>query len=93
MRVIHLLRKYDPADGCRTVTCPGYWGHVYTRTGRQRLSAAVAWTGRYRVDGQAWQDIVGTFASQKRRVVYICCWVKARAGVVWFDDVDMVREK
>jgi hypothetical protein len=43
--------------------------------------------------GPRWQDVVGSFASQKRRVVYVCCWVKARAGVVWFDDVEMVREK
>jgi hypothetical protein len=52
--------RYDPADGCRTVTCPGYWGHVYRATGSTRVTATVTWSGRYRVDGGAWQDIPNT---------------------------------
>jgi hypothetical protein len=52
--------RYDPADGCRTVTCPGYWGHVYRATGSTRVTATVTWSGRYRVDGGAWQDIPDT---------------------------------
>jgi hypothetical protein len=52
--------KYDPADDCHTVTCPGYWGHMFTTTGARSISAAVSWTGRYRVDGGGWQAIVGT---------------------------------
>jgi hypothetical protein len=54
--------KYDPADDCHTVTCPGYWGHVYATTGAMSVSAAVTWTGQYRVDGRGWQDIAGTVA-------------------------------
>jgi hypothetical protein len=53
-------RPYDPAAGCKTVTCPGYWGHVYGTTGAMTISASVTWSGRYRVDGGAWLDIPGT---------------------------------
>ncbi len=52
--------KYNPADGCRTVMCAGYWGHVYRSTGSMRVSATVTWSGRYRVDGGPWQDIPDT---------------------------------
>lgn len=52
--------RYDPADGCHTVTCPGYWGHTYSATGSHTVTAAVSWTGRYRVDDGTWQDIAGT---------------------------------
>jgi hypothetical protein len=54
--------KYDPAAGCRTVTCPGYWGHIYRSTGPVRVSATVTWFGQYRVDSGAWQDIADTVA-------------------------------
>ncbi len=40
-----------------------------------------------------WVEAGGRFASQKRRSVYVCCWVKAKSGTVWFDDVELVREK
>jgi hypothetical protein len=52
--------KYNPAAGCHTVDCPGYWGHVYTATGAVQISATVSWSGRYRVDGGAWLDIPDT---------------------------------
>jgi hypothetical protein len=52
--------KYDPGAGCRTVTCPGYWGHVYVATGAMQISATVTWSGRYRVDGGAWLAIPDT---------------------------------
>lgn len=53
-------RRYDPADGCRTRTCPGYWGHIYAATGPVTISATTTWTGTYRVDNGGWQTIVGT---------------------------------
>ncbi len=43
--------------------------------------------------GPRWIEVQGRFAAAKRRVVYVCCFVKAKAGVVWFDDVELVREK
>jgi hypothetical protein len=52
--------RYDPSAGCKTVSCPGYWGHVYAATGAMTVSATVTWSGRYRVDGGAWLDIPGT---------------------------------
>jgi len=52
--------KYDASDGCKTVTCPGYWGHIYTTTGPMTVSATVTWSGRYRVDGGGWLDIPET---------------------------------
>jgi hypothetical protein len=52
--------KYDPADDCHTVTCPGYWGHVYVATGPMTIAASITWSGRYRIDGGAWQDIPDT---------------------------------
>jgi hypothetical protein len=52
--------SYRPADHCRTVTCPGYWGHIYRSTGPMTITAIVTWSGRYRVDGGGWLDIPGT---------------------------------
>ena len=52
--------KYDPADDCHTVTCPGYWGHVYVATGPMTIAASITWSGQYRIDGGAWQDIPDT---------------------------------
>jgi hypothetical protein len=51
--------KYDPASDCHTVTCPGYWGHVYMATGARSVTATVTWTGQFQVDGAAWQDVAG----------------------------------
>jgi hypothetical protein len=56
-------RKYDPADGCHAVTCPGYWGHTYTSTGTMTIAATITWTGRYQVDGGPPLDIAGTVTS------------------------------
>jgi hypothetical protein len=52
--------KYDPADGCHTRTCPGYWGHLYTSTGPMTITATITWTGRYRVDNGPWLTIPDT---------------------------------
>jgi hypothetical protein len=51
---------YSTRQPCRTKTCPGYFGHVYRHTGRVAIEAELTWTGRFRVDGGAWQDIPGT---------------------------------
>lgn len=51
--------RYDPAAGCRTVTCPGYWGHTYASTGAMTIAATVTWSGAYRVDAGAWLAIPG----------------------------------
>jgi hypothetical protein len=53
-------RKYDPDDECRTVLCESYWGHVYETTGPMTISAAVTWSGEFRVDGRRWAPIAGT---------------------------------
>lgn len=53
-------RRYDPADGCHTATCPGYWGHTYTRTGAVTVAATLTWTGQYQVDNGPSQRITGT---------------------------------
>lgn len=54
-------RRYDTAsDPCRTAQCPGYYGHTYTATGPMGVSATVAWTARFRVDGRASVTIPGT---------------------------------
>lgn len=53
-------RRYDVGDPCMTVTCPGYWGHVYDTTGAMTVSAAVTWSGEFRVDGGGWAPIAGT---------------------------------
>jgi hypothetical protein len=53
-------RRYDPADGCHTATCPGYWGHTYTHTGTVTVAATLTWTGQYQVDDGTWQTITGT---------------------------------
>ncbi|WP_375479638.1 hypothetical protein [uncultured Jatrophihabitans sp.] len=56
-------QSYDGArHPCRTVTCPGYFGHVYTATGAVRVSATVSWVATFRVDGGATQTIPGAIA-------------------------------
>ena len=50
-------RPYDPADPCSTALCPDYFGHTYTTTGPMTITATTTWTGRYRIDGGAWQTI------------------------------------
>jgi hypothetical protein len=52
--------RYDPAEHCRTVTCDGYWGHIYATSGTMTIAATATWSGQYRVDGGAWLDIAGT---------------------------------
>lgn len=50
-------RPYSTAHPCTTPVCARYWGHSYTSTGAMQVTATVNWTGRYRVDGGAWQTI------------------------------------
>ncbi|MFN2518707.1 MAG: hypothetical protein ABR604_06620 [Jatrophihabitantaceae bacterium] len=72
-------RRYDPAAGCHTVICPGYWGHVYASTGPMTITAAVTWSGRYRVDAGAWLDIPATVTGPAARAVLT---VKQARGVL-----------
>jgi hypothetical protein len=51
---------YSTARPCGTPQCPGYYGHTYRTTGAMTVRATVTWSGRYRVDGGAWQAIAGT---------------------------------
>ncbi|WP_375482400.1 hypothetical protein [uncultured Jatrophihabitans sp.] len=56
-------RAYDNAHHpCRTRTCPGYFGHVYTRSGSRTLHATASWTARFSVNGAAAVAIPGTVA-------------------------------
>jgi hypothetical protein len=50
-------RAHSTSHPCTTPDCTHYWGHTYRRTGAMRITATVDWTGRYRVDGGAWQSI------------------------------------
>jgi hypothetical protein len=72
-------RRYDPGAGCRTVTCPGYWGHVYATTGAMTIAATVTWSGRYRVDGGPLRDIPGTVTGPTATVALT---VKQARGVL-----------
>lgn len=51
---------YDASRPCDTVSCPDYYGHTYTATGTPATTAAITWTGQYRVDNGPWLDILGT---------------------------------
>ncbi len=51
-------RAYDfDVNPCRTYLCPGYFGHVYTKSGSVNITARATWVAQFRVDGGAWQDI------------------------------------
>jgi hypothetical protein len=50
-------RAYTRADPCRTPQCPSYYGHTFRHTGRYTITATLIWTGRYQLDGGAWQTI------------------------------------
>jgi hypothetical protein len=56
-------RPYSDSDPCNTVRCPGYYGHIYTTTGHPEVTATLTWTGSYRIDGGAAQEIPGTVAT------------------------------
>jgi hypothetical protein len=51
---------YSNAHPCDTKQCPGYFGHTYSSAGRVTITADLTWSGQFRVDGGAWQDIPGT---------------------------------
>lgn len=75
-------RRYDPASGCRSVMCPGYWGHVYSVTGPMTVTATVTWSGQYRVDGGAVLDIAGTVTGPGASATLV---VKQARGVLVAD--------
>ena len=54
-------KPYDNTHApCRTRTCPGYYGHVFTTTGRRTITATAYWHATYTVDGGATHQIPGT---------------------------------
>jgi hypothetical protein len=56
-------KAYDATHApCRTRMCAGYFGHVYDRTGRVRLTATAQWAASFTVNGGAAQQIPGTVA-------------------------------
>lgn len=57
---------YRMGEHCKTVTCPGHFGHTYTRTGRMMIRAQVVWSGQFAVNGGAWQDIDGTVSGAEQ---------------------------
>lgn len=59
---------YDEAhDPCSTAMCADYWGHVYRDTGAATVSATVAWTASFRVDGGDLVRIPGTVSGPAGR--------------------------
>jgi hypothetical protein len=51
-------KAYDAVgDPCRTVSCPDYFGHTYTRTGAMTVRVQVAWRASYSLDGQNYQPV------------------------------------
>jgi hypothetical protein len=51
-------KAYDAAaDPCRTVSCPDYFGHTFTRTGIMTVSVQIAWQASYSLDGQHYQPV------------------------------------
>lgn len=56
-------KSYDRVNApCRSRLCPGYFGHVYDRTGPMQLRATAQWTASFTVNGGAAQQIPGTVA-------------------------------
>jgi len=44
---------YDASSApCRTVSCPGYFGHTFTVTGVMAVRVQIAWRASYSLDGQ-----------------------------------------
>ncbi len=52
----------ESSDPCRTVMCPGYFGHVYRTTGNDTVRATVNWTANFTVGGGPGAAIPGTIA-------------------------------
>lgn len=68
-------------------------GEAYVSLFTGEINAPITKTEPLKPIPNRWTEIAGRFAAQKRRVVYICCYVKAKSGVVWFDDIELIREK
>jgi hypothetical protein len=83
---VYLLRakiRAQDLDGEAYVTCfTGDMNNPITRTVPIKGGIPPRWT-----------EITGQFVSQLRRCVYVSCYVKAKSGTAWFDDVELVREK
>jgi hypothetical protein len=61
-------KAYDPLnDPCRAVECPGYFGHIYRKTGAVIVSATASWRASFTVDGGAPVAIPGTVAGPTAR--------------------------
>ncbi|MEP7180124.1 MAG: hypothetical protein ABI775_13640 [Pseudonocardiales bacterium] len=54
-------RAYDGLHApCKTVDCPGYYGHTYVGTGTMTVTAQASWVASFSVDGGAAVSIPGT---------------------------------
>jgi hypothetical protein len=47
----------ESTDPCRTVQCPGYYGHTYRTTGTMTITLTLTWHAQYSLDTQHWIDI------------------------------------
>jgi hypothetical protein len=68
-------------------------GDAYVSLFTGDIGNTIARTEPLRAPAPRFTEIAGRFAAQKRRCVYVCCYVKAKSGTVWFDDVELIREK
>jgi hypothetical protein len=68
-------------------------GEAYVSLFTGDINAPITKTDVLKPAPGRWTEIDGRFAAQKRRCVYVCCYVKAKDGTVWFDDVELIREK
>lgn len=51
-------KAYDPdGDPCRTVSCAGYFGHVYSGAGPVTVGLRVGWRASYSLDGSSFQPV------------------------------------
>jgi hypothetical protein len=52
-------RPFLDSDYCATISCPGWYGHIYTTVGPMAVTATITWTGRYNIDGSNYLPITG----------------------------------
>jgi hypothetical protein len=53
-------KPYAKGTNCRTVACPGFYGHTYTSTGGMRILARTVWAASFSVNGAGVVPIPGT---------------------------------
>jgi hypothetical protein len=80
---VHAFMRVDAA----------WQGDAYVSLFTGDVNSHITRTEPAKFAGPRWVEVNGHFAAQKRRVVYVCCYVKAKAGSVWFDQVELIREK